>query len=64
VELRGVPQVQGEACLIANMESAKFCATLSSGEFVDNALLVPPKTIEMLGLHNNSRACAIRVKST
>lgn len=64
VELRDAPQVQGEACLIANMESAKFCATLSSGEFVDNALLVPSKTIENLGQHVNSRACAIRVKIT
>jgi arginine N-succinyltransferase len=61
VELRGAAQLEGEACLVANMERSGFCATLAQGEFVEDALQLTPSAIERLGLSVGSRACAVRV---
>lgn len=64
VDLRAAPELNGEACLVANMERSGFCATLALGEFVDNALQLTPSAIELLGLSVGSRACAVRVKGS
>lgn len=64
VELRGAANLEGEACLVANMERAGFCATLALGEFVEDALQLAPSAIERLGLTLGSCACAVRVKGS
>jgi arginine N-succinyltransferase len=61
VDLRGAEGLEGEACLVANMERAGFCATLALGEFVEDALELTPSAIRRLGLGVGSRAGAIRV---
>lgn len=60
VELRGAPDLGGEACLVANRERSGFCATLAFGEFVDDALQLAPAAIGRLGLTVGARACAVR----
>lgn len=62
VDVRAATNVEGEACLVANMERSDFCATLALGEFMDNALQLTPSTIDRLGLPAGARACAVRVK--
>lgn len=64
VDLRAAPDLNGEACLVANMEHSGFCATLALGEFVDNALQLTSSAIERLGLAVGSRACAVRVNGS
>lgn len=64
VELRGAADLEGEACLVANMERSGFCATLVPGEFVEDALQLPAAAIERLGLSVGSRACAVRVNGS
>lgn len=62
VDVRAATNVEGEACLVANMERSDFCATLALGEFMDNALQLTPSTIDRLGLPAGAGACAVRVK--
>lgn len=64
VDVRAATNVEGEACLVANMERSDFCATLALGEFMDNALQLTPSTIDRLGLPAGARACAVRVKGS
>jgi arginine N-succinyltransferase len=61
VELRSAAGLAGEACLVANMASAGFCATLAPGEFADDALRLPAEAIARLRLAGGARACAVRV---
>ncbi|MFZ6819578.1 arginine N-succinyltransferase [Undibacterium sp. Ji22W] len=62
VELRTAANLEGEACMVANMERSGFLATLALGEFVDNALQLAPSAIEQLALKVGSHACAVSVK--
>nr|WP_315467657.1 arginine N-succinyltransferase [uncultured Undibacterium sp.] len=64
VELRTAHDLKGEACLVANMEHAGFCATLALGEFIDNTLQLSPSAIERLKLTVGSRACAVRANES
>jgi arginine N-succinyltransferase len=64
VDVRSAAHLEGEACLVANMERSGFCATLSPGEFVEDALQLPPSAIRRLGLSVGSRACAVRVNGS
>jgi arginine N-succinyltransferase len=61
VALRGGAGVEGEACLVANLERAGFRATLACGEFLDDTLRLVPAAIQRLGLADGAQACAVRV---
>jgi len=61
VELRGDAGVEGEACLVANMESAGFRATLAHSKLLDDTLQMMCPAIQLLGRTEGARACAVRV---
>jgi arginine N-succinyltransferase len=61
VELRGSADLEGEPCLVANMERAGFRATLTRGEFVDDTLKVMRPAIQRLGLTDGAPASAVRM---
>ena len=61
VTLRADAGVEGEAWLVANMERARFRATLTDGKFIDDNLNVMRPAIERLGLIEGARASAVRV---
>lgn len=64
VDLRGAADLEGEPCLLSNMERSGFCATLALGEFVEDALQLTPSAIKRLALTAGSRACAVRVNGS
>jgi arginine N-succinyltransferase len=63
VDVRSAADLEGEPCLVANMEHSGFRATLALGEFGVDALRLMPSAIERLGLAPGSRACAVRVNA-
>jgi arginine N-succinyltransferase len=63
VRLCAGPAVEGEACLVANMERAGFRATLAHGEFLDDTLHVMRPAIQRIGLAEGARACAVKLDS-